>query len=322
MTGYFSRLAERTGLGFAAHSAQRARGGNAHASSTEFAPERVAPAAPLHAEEITFVSQPEGGAREAFGQSAGEGFHDDVREREGERARLRSENSRAGDFTNDAASLSSATGAPHDYETQTPRTRRADSDRPLQSFPEQSGIHIETSAPQRRTSSERGVENYETADGARELQRRANAAKESLPFGIDQARPREPQQPAQATRETPNDFAAPLDAEAIGGMSRTEIYQTYLREVRKWVAEEAPAILDEAASRERSRVAAAEDDFGVSLEREPVTQDFNLSIGTISIVVEEPPAQTVVQPAPPQRAERAPAPRAARSSGRNYLRFK
>lgn len=322
MTGYFSRLAERTGLGLATHAARRASGGgDAPAPSSDLARERAAPA-PLHTEEITFVAQPEGDAREAFSQSAGESFRDAASERAGEGAHRRRDEARTGDFTTGAAAHAHAAGTPGDHETETPHTRRTNSDRPLESFPEAGGKHIETSAPQRRRARERGVENYEAADGAREPHRHPQAAEKSLPSGTDQARLPEPQR-GEATREAPEGFASPLEREAIGGMSRAEVYQTYLREVRKWVAEDAPATLDEVVSRERSRVAAAEEAFATAREREPVTQDFNLSIGTISIVVEEPAAQTIVQATPPARAERAPAPRgAAHSSGRNYLRFK
>lgn len=243
-----------------------------------------------------------------------------MRGREGESVNSRRDDGRFGDSTTDAASRSSTASATDEREPETPR-RRADSDKHLRSFQEETDIRVASSAPQRRTSRE--PESYEPMDGLSESPRRTDNV-EALPTAADAARVREPQR-REAMREPLEDFTSQLDAEATGGMSRAEVYQNYLREVRKWVAEDVAATLDDESLKEHSSVASAaraEDALGYVRERETGAQDFNLSIGTISIVVEETPPQTVMQTTPPARAERTPAPRAARSSGRNYLRFK
>jgi len=318
LTGYFSRLAERTGLGLASPPARAARTANGGlAPSPEFARE----SAPLHAEEITFVAQTQDDAPEAPTQSAAEAFRDATRE--GDFARSQRDAERISGSTTEAATRSSTASAANEHEPETPRRRRlADSADQLQSFPEEAETRS-ASAPHHRTSRE--PESYEPSDGISESPRRTDAA-ESLPAVADQARARESQR-REETLESPDDFNSLLEREGIGGMSRAEVYQNYLREVRKWVAEDVAATLDEGTLNERSSVAAleasAEDALAYIREREAGTQDFNLSIGTISIVVEEtPPPQTVMQPTPPARAERAQPARTSRSSGRNYLRFK
>lgn len=319
MKGYFSRLAERTGLGFASPAARSASGGGGLAQSPEFARERASTPALLHTEEITFTSQPQADASATPTQNAAEEFREALHEDNFVYQQRDDERLAASGI--ELQARSSTVSAAEGRESET-RRRRAGSVDHLQSFPQETDMRFAASAPQRRTSRE--PESSEPADSIGESPRRTNAA-EASPFADGDARTmREPQR-REATPGAFDDFTSPLDAEEIGGMSRAEIYQNYLREVRKWVAEDAPASLDEEASKEDSRVAAAtlaEDALGYVREREPATQDFNLSIGTISIVVEETPPQTVMQATPPARAERAPAPRAARSSGRNYLRFK
>ena len=314
MTGYFSRLAQRTGLGFATPAARKASDG--FTSSQEFAREHASAPAPLHTEEVTFTSQPQRGAPASLTQTDGEEFRDDTRERTGEHVHAPRADARTGDSIPE-----SPTRASDENEPEMPRRQRADSGTYLQSLTDEAAIHAATSGAQRRPA--RAQDNYESADGVSESPR-TNAA-ESLHVATNQTRAREPQRSTE-TRESPDDFAAPLEREAIGGMNREEVYQNYLREVRKWVAEDTPAILEEEALQQHSLVSAAAagaaDALADGRERETGTQDFNLSIGTISIVVEEPAAQTVMQTAPPARAERAGAPRAARLSGRNYLRFK
>ncbi|HJR08386.1 MAG TPA: hypothetical protein VJ842_14085 [Pyrinomonadaceae bacterium] len=317
MTGYFSRLAQRTGLGFATPNARKASGGLAPSQESLREPSHAP--APLHTEEFTFISQPHTDAPASLTQSAEKEFRDDMRERTGEHIHAPRADARVGNSIPESPTLL----ASDENEPEMPRRQRTDSERHFQSFTEETEIHAATSGPQHRLA--RAQENYESVDDISESPRRTNAA-ESLPFATNQARRREPQHRVE-TREAPDDFDAPLEREAIGGMSREEVYQNYLREVRKWVAEETPAALDEDALQQPSLVAAsaaagAAGALAVGRERELDTQDFNLSIGTISIVVEEPAAQTVMQTTPPARAERAQAPRAASSSSRNYLRFK
>jgi hypothetical protein len=325
MTGYFSRLAQRTGLGFASPAARKASDGFAPSQESSARESSYAPA-PLHTEEFTFISQPQTDTPASFTQSDGEKFRDDTRERAGEHVHAPRADARVGDSIPESATLASDAFASDEREPETPqRRRRSDSDTHLQTFMEETEIRVAASSePQRRAS--RSPETYESADGISESEspRLTNAA-ESLPVATNQARRREPQR-RQETLESPDDFASPLELETTGAMTREEVYQSYLREVRKWVAEDAPASFEEDALQERTLVSAsaagAANALASGRERETGTQDFNLSIGTISIVVEEPAAQTVMQATPPARAERAQTPRAARSSSRNYLRFK
>jgi hypothetical protein len=144
-----------------------------------------------------------------------------------------------------------------------------------------------------------------------------------------QAEDREPSGPAMSFEE--------LKGAALSvGASREETFQNYLREIVDWVS--APPVTEAEALEQGPRAPAqtGENLFVVKhdgdaplasrpgpTEEGPEVQDLNLSIGTISVVIEEQKQQTaVLPPALPPRAE-SPAAQAATertSLSRYYLR--
>ena len=115
------------------------------------------------------------------------------------------------------------------------------------------------------------------------------------------------------SEESHSDFA-PDRSEAP---SRERVYESVLAGIREWISTEAAPeqeLLDDGAP--RRRVLAAERSSSNELaahsyrsrpgetddETRIAPQEINLSVGTISIVIEEPPTQSVAQPAP-SRAE-------------------
>lgn len=127
------------------------------------------------------------------------------------------------------------------------------------------------------------------------------------------------QQPRLLEAENlPGRVVGRMDAAPDEQLEREVTFQNYLKEVRTWVA--APPVTDERELEHQSRPEAQplERNRGLfaldqemntassplhSRRQEQAVQDLSLSIGTISIVIEEPKRETPVPPPPPARAE-------------------
>lgn len=160
----------------------------------------------------------------------------------------------------------------------------------------------------------------------------------------------DPRQPAQPSRGNNQELSRPVvsfeeqtNAAPSEVASREESFQNYLREIVEWVS--APPVMEAEVWEKGSRAQEAqqtENTFAVKhdgskhdsdvppaslqtpAEEGPEVQDLNLSIGTISVVIEEQkPQAAVLPPAPPPPRAQSTAARAdaeRTSLGRYYLR--
>jgi hypothetical protein len=151
-----------------------------------------------------------------------------------------------------------------------------------------------------------------------------------IPERVDSRQETFPHETSVASRQA-SEAGVALDSSAepedLTSLKRAETLGAYLREVREWVASPPAEIEDEGnvfsnrsepnAWGEPERVVAI-DERGARSTHEVETQDFHLSIGTISVVIEEPQDKAVVQTiqAPSPRSQSKTAGRAAGETSR------
>lgn len=284
MTGYFSQLARHTGLGFEPGATMTA-GSAAAELPVAVQPPQSAPPAPPHIEEIVFTA-PAPGAVE--GSSEG---------------------------------LVSSVGADGDDH---PRSAAATAKRWIDVSPDpESG----TGNPRGRSAEEQSpageprvvqLDEWATAERQPGPQEPIEITRESIEMVESRPEVKDPD-PPQPTR-----VREPADAVRDEHLEREVIVHSYLEEVRAWVAAPPEPDQRELGQRELEQRRVAQrppagrsDVFALEPEAEATVprsgrpealevQNLNLSIGTISIVIEE-PKQTApaALPAPP-RADRPP----------------
>ena len=320
MKGYFSQLAQQTGLSFEA-------GSTTAASSSAAAPTVLAQhegsAAPPHVEEITFSAPTAANVFERNIEGSSEGRVDlpidesrsvSVAERP---HRRRTESTDSANFQSAAMAktLAEAFRGPLSEES---RVRFADSESSTRQ------THYAGGQPSADEQQKSRLSNERSPAAPRPGTRESFASVEVVPGQFEDELPvRNP--PALEAFEAPEANAQERnlrelsDAALDERMEREVIVHNYLKEVRAWVAA-TPEIGDSELDRQRQAEVRQESRDVFGLEQEPdapspsqpgrreglEVQDHNLSIGSISIVIEEPKQNAPVALAPPARVERSP----------------
>jgi|GEM_PF-3876280 len=341
MKGYFKQLAHQTGLTFESGSKPSSALNNSRTQNAS-APTQTgtrAKTSPLHVEEVTYVAQPPSTARTT---------PDRVDKEIAQKSSTVNKHLEANTFTETSEpdrTPSSPEPLPHTTVEIGPQTFSAEA--PLPDTGHQSSLADSTEKEFRASVHQArevfdeslssaqavGLENF--SQGREIFQDTFAESSQTESGGPSDA------QKASSLKQKPEQL--PLhEAEAVrtSALEQTETatVQHYLKEVMEWIS--APPEIDESELEQTHRtkiLRAPESENNFALEherdaaavarpahaREPEVQDLNLSIGTISIVIEEPKAAAApALPAPVQRAEssHAPARRESPSLSRYYLR--
>ena len=353
MKGYFSQLAHRTGLSFTSGPMPSVNATAAPAAAAlREGPEAVTP---LHTEEIAFtapaLTTPPSVSTRGNEDTAG-------RPSPGAIPSTESENLSVGTSVSSGVHANMPPTESTDVSHETVAQAKTDSltEFPLRTFFEESRIRFTDSESKTDKPREHSAEKQSAAMESEVVlfsDEVSQVAQKSVPREIidrvanfespvrqygkrdllaqnrpGRGREAEVQEPFQRTN------GAEQTEPALDETDQELIVHNYLKEVRAWVAA-TPAIdeieLEQSnwAEVQHSREALAreqETDVASFSQRdvtqEPAVQDLNLSIGSISIVIEE-PKKDAPAPAPaPQRAEIAPARSASESTNlsRYYLR--
>jgi hypothetical protein len=326
VTGYFSQLAHHTGLSFAPPGATMTGNGIATQFPIAGQPAESAPPASPEIEEIVFAAAaaapapaPINGNSESLVGASSVGANS-LPDRESAAAattdgddhpRSVPEAKRLIDVSSDTSweesriaftESQSATREPreHSAEEQAPEGERR-----MVSPGERSGVERR---PHRRESTEITAESIEAAE---------------IRFATQGERPRGRHAPRSEAKESdppqPTSLGEAANAVRDEPLVRKMIAHRYLNEVKAWVA--APQTFDHReAERQRDAQrppAGHREVFDLEPQLEPTTalqsarpealevQDLNLSIGTISIVIEEPAQAAPAAPPVPPRSDRA-----------------
>ena len=310
MKGYFSQLARATGLSFASGKISPERG-LSPAPALSALRERVPTPEPLHVEEVTFTSSSPttGAAHEEDMVAAGQATITDS---------LASSLPGSRRFNHESAETFSDAGGIGSSGGPTQRASPAVAESSAVSIDE---VQISSSEP--ATTRRQGNSTQGSVLGSdRDLVRLAVTP----PLAVEHHRNESPERvetielgqeslsyqtaagPPQPLERESEISGSPADDLAVGNA----ILQDYLREVSAWIAAK-PETLDADLNRQQGLEARNEDsrrDFSLEREtnpatpplpprmREPELQDLSLSIGTISIVIEEPNQQAAIPPSP------------------------
>lgn len=340
MKGYFRQLAHQTGLSFKEtgqpNSARSPRA--SHDVATQMQAREHAPLSPPHLEEVIYTSQPTPSAH-----ALPHAVEKEDAEKNSPVARHASDALAPHERNHGAVAKETTQRAMIDLG---PQSFTAEARAP-ESHPEST---LESSSLSVRQASEREVnhvldENHLPAQpsGPQKISQVADIFQSTLEEHISEEGARSDaitgthieQKPA---RLSPEEQAAEADL-AVTRTERKASVQHYLKEVLEWVA--APALADKNEPDERrASFPARAEDFESSQghkkyetevvearqqarAREPEVHDLNLSIGTISIVIEEPQAAAglpSLPPAPAQNTAPSPARSETTSLSRYYLR--
>jgi hypothetical protein len=336
MKGYFSQLARHTGLTL--ESGKTSAASSALTASTVVARhERSTPMAPLHVEEVAFTGSSPVAAADISERSE-QGLTDlgpfGTTSPSAEASTSVELPGDAAEHSSEARDAGNPEGAPQ-------TTPHAVIRQPSHTSLEE--VHVRYTAseskirkPQAHTAkkqisaSRQGLAEFSAEDsqarqkpGPPELLEIAETAEGHLAGQEHLAGQRawsaanQPRRPLEANN-LPGRVVEQTDAPVDEQSERDATFQNYLKEVRAWVA--APPEVDgggfererpEDAQRERSRgIVALDLEMNTASSslyartQEPEVQDLNLSIGTISVVIEEPKQGVPSPPLAPPRAER------------------
>ncbi len=346
MKGYFKQLAHHTGLSF--ESGQTAVAHNSFKSQANAAEHtgRAQHVSPLHVEEVSFAAPPQPAAHEAVKDNAGRAD-----------ASLSGYGAESSKAVEAGMSILQAGEAGGGKESATENFSQAQAEIPHGTFPEESQIrYTQRASPQENAEGKEihagerrahqlfeGRSVFVQNTGPLELSERMEISGNA--FAEQSKEPREqPLTKLQSHAIKAQDAEQqrqPLDVDEQEAREWLEVEherdattKNYLKEVLEWVA--APPSIDESDFEQPRRMDARlpENDFALDDEteaaaiarhdsaREPEVQDLNLSIGTISIVIEDPQRETPALPAPAPRVESAPtrATTEPTSLSRYYLR--
>jgi hypothetical protein len=339
MKGYFKQLAHQTGLSF--ESGQRSAMSSPRTQPTSAAPQTSSRAkiSPLHVEEVTYVAQPPTTAR---------AIPDRVDKDAAPKGSTVNKHSEVKTFTEASEThrpQSSPEPLPHTTIEIGPQTFSAEA--PLPDTGHQSSLadsaekEIRASVPE---AAEVFDESFSSAQAAGPQEFSEGREIFQTTFAETSQQSSEPSdvQTESSLKQQKSEQLPLHETEAEPGsaleQTETSTVQHYLKEVMEWIS--APPEIDESELEQTHRtklprVPESENSFALEHERdaaavarqtqarEPEVQDLNLSIGTISIVIEEPKAATTpALPAPAPRAEssHAPARNESSSLSRYYLR--
>lgn len=335
MKGYFSQLAQHTGLSF--EHADATAASNLDATPAALAQQPGSePPAPLHVEEITF-SVPAAPAPPETSVDGLEGLRIDESKTISTQDEAQSGQTESSD---DKHSTSSSQMPPTLIET------------PRESAFEESSIQFTKTESSTREASEQYVEKQTHTNSERSVHFSDEPLDEALESGpkeklegveivtrrfVGRDETRAGNKPATRLEGVGRESNAgePSDAMLDARMEREVFVHNYLKEVRAWVAA-TPLIEEEEYKQQRESKTPREGSDALMLEHEAEAssvsqdaraaelevQDLNLSIGSISIVIEEPKQSVAASLAPPPRVESVPARAASEPTrlSRYYLR--
>ncbi len=340
MKGYFKQLAHQTGLSFESGSKSSSAPNNsrAHHASAPTQTSSRARISPLHVEEVTYVAQPPATART---------IPDRVDKDAAPKSSSVNKPSEVNNFTEASETnrtQSSPEPLPHTMLEIGPQTFSAEA--PLPDTGHQSSL-AGSSEKELRASVHQAEESFDESLSSAQATGPENFSEvreiSQTTFAESSQQSSEPSDAQTASSLKQKSEQLPLheaEAQPVSALEQTETatVEHYLKEVMEWIS--APPEIDESEIEQTHRtkiLRAPESENSFALEherdaasvarqahaREPEVQDLNLSIGTISIVIEESKATTtpaLPAPAPRNESAHAPARNESPSLSRYYLR--
>jgi hypothetical protein len=338
MNGYFFRLAQQTGLRRKpqANAAQQKSGGMVEPRPASSSESRH-PLKPLDQEETRFVSEPHDASSSHTSRQA-----DDINAPLSLKKQAVETSSRENDFSTEPARNFSARDS-HHASSEFQESATDDAGRSNQTSPDASTAEARLQPQDARIRIEQPATPQETfghQEHAQSLQPSgADAQSAALSFsqkenaGSDAVEARE-----SLVKTEPEHFKETASLLESGVTDKELLQKVFFKEIHEWIAAPVETVA-EIESREppaleenRQRVSLIEPDANAAAqlfraqarERERLEQhDLSLSIGSISIVIEEPPAQAQPQPVQTQpRAEtnRSQGSREFSRLSRHYIR--